>query len=225
MRRVLTVFFVLSVAILGHFQAAFGQSKEVSYGDLFKMEQSAGVLLRSLPHRSSMTSWVFPERGKEPSHKSVLVRETMSSGRSRWIQENDTPGSFRRMEVITIDDKNYRKIDDGAWHILPLPQVNAIPPEPLAPSRSKYRFENSARLIETLNEGNGPVSVYETVSRSTREEDGKETSRINTIRYWFRYDGRLLRKDMEQETIGEARILKNSTVYEYEGIKIEAPMK
>lgn len=225
MTGISTVFFVLSVAVLGLFHAASGQTKEIPYGEVFKMEQAAGVLLRSLPHRSSMTSWVFPECGKEASFKSVLIRETVSSDHSRWIQENDTQGSFRRMEVVTVGGKNYRKIDDGAWHVLPLPPVNMAPPEPPVPSRAKYRFETSARLIDTLNDGNGPVSIYETINKSTRKEDGREITRINTIRIWFRYDGRLLRKDMELETVGEARILKNSTVYEYDGIKIEAPIK
>ena len=226
MKSTSTVCFVVSVTVLSLFQVAPGQNKEITYADVFKMEQSAMILLRSLPHRSSMTSWVFPERGKEASYKSVLIRETVSSDRFRWIQENsNTPGSFRRMEVVTIGDKNYRKIDDGSWHVLSPPRANTVPPEPPATARVKHRFENSARLIETHNEDNGPVTVYETISKSTREEDGKDIVRININRFWFRYDGRIMRKDMEMETVGEPRILKNSTVYEYEGIKIEVPIK
>jgi len=68
------------------------------------------------------------------------------------------------------------------------------------------------------------VSIYETVSKSTREENGKDVVRISTNRFWFRYDGMLLRKDMDAETVGESRIVRNSTVYEFTNIpRIEAP--
>jgi len=208
--------------------SSFAQSKEVSYSDVFRKEQAALQLIRSIPHRSIMTSWVYPERGERVIFKSVLTRETIGPDRLHSIQENvvSEPGSFKRMEFISIAGRNYRRFDEGPWQVLG-PSPDYIGPAngpPAAQTVSRPRFENSAQVVETLTEKGRLVSVYETKSRITKEVDGKEVSQITTFRFWFRDDGMLLRKDGELETIGEARILKNSTVYEYDDIKIEAPI-
>jgi len=224
MKNTLEVIFVALFIVLGFSPAAFSQGKDLTYADIFKMEQTAMTLLRSTPYRSTWTSWNFPERGKEPSYRGVFTYEIDATGRTRSVQENHTPGSFNRMEGIFIGDKNYRKFDDGPWRVYPLPPSPLPITDTTPPTNSKPRFENSVKLIETLNNNDGLVSVYETISKATREENGKDIVRISTNRFWFRYDGRLLRKDMELETIGEPRILKNSMVYEYENIKIEEPI-
>lgn len=207
-------------------QTVLGQENEVTYAEVLRMEQSAMLLMRSVPYRSTMTSWVFPERGKDASYTNVLIRETTGPDRWRSIQVNDQPGSFRRMEVITIGDQAYRKVDERPWEAVPLPPPPPPAPEKADPSKPApvIRFENKLRLVETVNAEGGPVSVYEAVSKSFRLEGAREVARITTNRYWFRYDGRLLRKDMELEVAGEPRILKNSTVYEYDAISIEKPI-
>lgn len=215
------IYVSLLLGVLG--TQAHGQ--EVKFSDVFKMEQTAMTLLRAVPHRSTRTSWVFPERGKEATWKSTLINEILSAERSRWVQINESPGSFKRMEVVSIGGKHYRRVDDAPWHLLgPPPSDIVLPPAPTPPKITKPRFENTARLVETISDKSGLVSVYETISKSTLEENGVEVSKIHTIRYWFRHDGMLLRKDMELETIGDPKILRNSTVYEYDGIKIEAPV-
>ena len=206
-------------------QIANSQNKEITAWEISRMEQSAISILRAGPYRSIFTSWVFPERGKEHSFKTTMITEVDIVGHTRSVQENDTPGSFKRMEVMSISGQHYRKIDDGPWQLLtPPPLGYGQPMETPKSTGSKPRFENSAKLVETLTGKNGTVSVYETVSKSTRDEDGKEVTRISTNRFWFRYDGMLLRKDMETETIGEPRILKNSMIFENENIpRLEAP--
>jgi len=200
------------------------QSKEVSYAEVFRMEQAALSLLRSIPNRSVMTSWVYPERGKEATYKNVFIREITHTDRLRQISEELSSGKSERRELVSIGEKNYQRFNNGPWQVLDLPKNYGVWGDPAPPVSSKPRFETSARLIETVNEKNGPVSIYETISKSTREEGGKEISQIVTSRYWFRYDGLLLKKARELETVGEPRILKNLTVYEYEEIKIEAPI-
>jgi len=201
------------------------QIREVNYFEVLKLEQTAKVLLRAVPHRSTTTSWVFPERDKDPTWKSILIREVVSTDRSRWIQINESPASFKRMEVISIGEKHYRKVDDAPWQVMAPPSDYVGPSNLPTSGTSKPRIETQARLVETVNDKNGVVSVYETVSRSTLVKNGREVTNINTGRFWFRHDGMLLRQDMEQQTIGEPRVLKNSTVYEYDGISIEAPIK
>jgi hypothetical protein len=216
---------LLAFFVVGGFHQVVAQSKEASYGEISKMEQAAMVLILSIPHRRTMTSWVFPDRDKEPTWKSVLISEIIPPDRSRWIQENivSESGSFKRMEVVSVGGTHYQKIDKGPWYMREPPPPPVVPIASPLPSAPRPRFENSAQLLETLTERGRLVSVYETKSKSTREVDGKEVIQINTSRYWFRDDGILLRKDGELETVGEPRILKNSTVYEYDDIRIEAP--
>ena len=213
----------LVLSVFAH--AAIAQSKEITSTEISKMEQSAISMLRAGPYRSIWTSWVFPERGKEHSYKTTMTTEVDVAGNTRSIQEDGTPGSFRRMEVISVEGQHYRKIDEGPWQRLSPPPSGygqSVESQPLTGSRP--RFELTARLIETQDTKEGLVSIYETVSKSTREENGKDVVRISTSRFWFRYDGMLLRKDMEAETVGESRIVRNSTVYEFTNIpRIEAP--
>ena len=129
------------------------------------------------------------------------------------------------MEVISIAGKSFQKFDNGSWFARQPPPdyvgpANAPAPTPI----SKPRFENQARLVETLTEKGRLVSVYETISKSTREVDGKEVSQITTSRFWFRDDGMLLKKTSQLETVGDLKILRNTAVYEYENINIEAPI-
>jgi len=210
--------------LFGLCQATLCQGKEVSYSDVIKLEQSAVTLLKAVPYRSTMTNWVFPERGKEPSWKSILIRETVRPDLWREVQENFSPASVRRTEVVFVGGNFYQKLNDGPWQLRQLPPPPVALPTTAGITASRPRFEVSARLIETLNDKNGMISVYETKSKSTKEEGGKEISQIATSRVWFRLDGLLVKKDFELETVGESRILKNSTVYEYEDIKIEAPI-
>jgi hypothetical protein len=213
--------------VIGLDQSTLSQSKEFSYGEVGQMEQTALGLIRAIPHRSTATHESFPGRGKEPTWKSVLTSETIAPDRSRWIQQNlvsESSGSFKRMEVVSISGKHYQKIDNGPWLLKEPPPPPVVPTVAADPRFSKPRFENHAWLIETLTEKGRLVTVYETKSRSTREQDGKEISQITTSRYWFRDDGMLLKRIREFETVGDPKILKNSTVYEYEDIKIEAPI-
>ena len=54
----------LVLSVFAH--AAIAQSKEITSTEISKMEQSAISMLRAGPYRSIWTSWVFPERGKDP---------------------------------------------------------------------------------------------------------------------------------------------------------------
>lgn len=223
MKPSITLFLGVLV-VLGWHQAALAQRKEAAYSEVFRMEQAALSLLRSLPHRSTTTHEVVPEVGKDPTYKSILTYETIPPDRSRSVQENVTPASFKRMETIFVAGRFYQKFDGRPWFERE-PPPPPVPIETQGTTRvSKPRFENNAWLLETLTEKGRLVSVYETKSKSTREVDGKEITQITTSRYWFRDDGILFKKTSQLETVGDPKILRNTAVYDYDDIKIEAPI-
>src|SRR5436190_24114068 len=137
----------LVLSVFAH--AAIAQSKEITSTEISKMEQSAISMLRAGPYRSIWTSWVFPERGKEHSYKTTMTTEVDVAGNMRSIQEDGTPGSFRRMEVISIEGQHYRKIDDGPWQRLSLPTsgyVHTVESQLLTGCRPGFEF--TVRLID-----------------------------------------------------------------------------
>lgn len=213
----------LFVITLFSLQAVSGQEKEVKTSDIATMEVTALNLLKSVSHRSILTSEVFPERGKEATYKAVSTVEQESPDRSREIKEIAGTQGVRRTEIVTIGDRKYARSDDGPWQTAGSVKEYGSWGVPTPGNASKPKFEDSARLVETLTNEKGEVSIYETVTRIIREQNGKEETSIVTSRYWFAKDGKLLRKDMQFEKAGETRLSTNSTVYEYEEIKIEEP--
>lgn len=203
---------------------SFSQKTEADHREVSKKVQSGESLARSIPYRSTMTGEKFESREGARTWNSVLMQEWVQPDRSRWIQINDSPDTFKRMEVISISGKNYRKIDDGEWQSLP-PYPDYVGPVNAPQSqKSPPRFTNQAWLIENVTLNGRNVSVYETKSTVVTTEGEKETTKINRARYWLRDDGFLLKKIMELETVGEKTLLRNTTVYEHENIKIEAPI-
>ena len=219
------VFVVGSFFLFGIQQAALAQVQEVSYSDISKMERTTLGLLRSIPYRMTRTAETFPERGKEASWKGVLIVETNPPDRSRQISVTTTQGKSERWEIVSISGRHYQRFNDGPWQVLPPPP----PPKDTEPKNapasvgSRPKIEAQAQLVETLTEKGRLVSVYDTKSTTTREVDGKEVVQIVTSKYWFRDDGMLLKKVSEIETLRDPKIVKNTTVYEYEDIKVEAP--
>ena len=59
---------------------SLAQDKEVNSLEISRMEQAAMGMLHSIPYRSTVTAESFPERGKEASWKSVIVREVVPPG-------------------------------------------------------------------------------------------------------------------------------------------------
>jgi hypothetical protein len=126
--------------------------------------------------------------------------------------------------MIYISGKNYRKIDSGEWQPLP-PYPDYVGPviqeqKPVA----KPRITSEAWLVENVTLGGRNVSVYETKSTVVTTEGEKETTKISSGRYWIRDDGFLLKKVTELETSVDKTLVRNTTVYEHENIKIEAPI-
>jgi hypothetical protein len=222
MTRILKTLLCLIVIAVVSLQSVSAQEKEVETSDITKMEMSARNLLRSVSYRSIQTSETFPERGKEALHKSVRTVEQESPDRTREIREIAGTQGMRRTEIVRIGDRKYTRSGDGPWQTASTVGEYGKWGDPT--DVSKRRFENSARLVETVkNERNGEVSVYETVTKIIREQNGNEETSIATSRYWFTKDGKLLRKDMKFEKAGETRVSTDSTVYEFEDIKIEEP--
>ena len=199
---------------------SLAQDKEVNSLEISRMEQAAMGMLHSIPYRSTMTAESFPERGKEASWKSVIVREVVPPGQLHEIVLDKS----NRREYIALDGKHYQRFNDGAWQAFPPPPDYVGPAGGSAAPSSKPRFENQARLVDSFTDKNRFVSVYEIKIKVTKDVEGKEITQLMTSRLWFRDDGKLLKKVAELETVGDPKILTNTTVYEYEGINIEAPV-
>jgi hypothetical protein len=201
------------------------QSKEPSPSEIFSMERRALGMLSLVPYRSTMTGETFPARGQEANWKTVLIREIIAPDRYREVQENTTQGKSDRRELIAVSGKYYQRFDNDPWREYPPRSDYVAPKNEASPAiASKPKIESQARLLETLTENGRLVSVYEVKSKVTREIDGKEVTQLTTSRFWFRDDGMLLKEFKELETSGNPRIVSNTTVYEYDDIKIEAPI-
>lgn len=213
----------LFVITLFSLQTVSAQEKEVKFSDIATMEASALNLLKSVSHRSIWTSQVFPERGKEATYKAVFTVEKEFPGRSREVRETGGTQGVYRTEIVTIGDRSYARSGNRPWQTAGAVKEYGKWGVPASGNPSKPKFESSARLVETITNENGEVSIYETVTRIIREENGKEETSIVTSRYWFAKDGKILRKDMQFEKAGDTRFSIDSTVYTYEDIKIEEP--
>jgi hypothetical protein len=219
--------FVGSLFLFGIQQATFAQGQEVPYSEVSRMEQTASELRHSIPYRLTLTAESFPERDKEPSWKGISVLETVPPDRSHEIHENTAQGKSDRRELFSIAGKYYQRFNGGPWQVRRPPPPPPIPASiglAASPAGSRPKVETKAWLIETLIENGRLVYVYESKGTATREVDGKEVTQIATSRYWFRDDGMLLKKVAELEIVGDPKIVKNTTVYEYGDIKIEEPI-
>lgn len=226
-------FVVLVVVIIGLWFSgeAFSQKTEADYNEVSKKARAGDALARSIPYRSTITGEKFESRDGKRTWNSVLIQELIPGESSRWIQTNDSPGTAKRIEMIWAGGKNYRKIDNGEWQSLPpYPDYTDTVREFSGPihqgqkSAPKPRFTNQAWLIENVTLNGRNVSVYETKSTVVTTEGEKDITKINSSRFWLRDDGFLLKRVTELQTAGEKAIRKNTTVYEHENIKIEAPI-
>lgn len=221
----IAVFFAGLLFLFGIQQATLAQSREIPFSDVNRMEQTALGLLQSIPYRSTLTAESFPERGTEASWKGISILEKASPDRSRQVYINVARGKSQRREIVSIGGNNYQRFDDGPWQVLGAPARNHVgSTNELKPIVSRPRIENKTSLIETIQEKGRLVSIYEVKNTTTREVDGKEVVQIGISRYWFRDDGMLLKKLSELETVGDPKIVRNTTVYEYDDIKVEAPL-
>ena len=211
--------------VLLFISSASAQSKEVTSIDVRKMEQKAMELLRSVPYRSTTIAETFPVRGEAANWKSKMILEVVPPDRTRQVQETLTSEKPDRREIISVSGTYSQRFNDGPWQVLPPPPDyvgprNETPPIPVL----KPKFEIQTRLVETLTENGRTVSVYEIKNKFTREVDGKEAVQLTSSRFWFRDDGFLLKKFAELENVGDPKIVINTTVYDYDNIKIEAPI-
>jgi hypothetical protein len=220
-----TVFLAGLLLLFGIQQATSAQSREISFSEVNRMEQTALGLLQSIPYRSTLTAESFPARGKEASWKGISILEKASPDRSRQVYINVSQGKSERREIVSIGGNNYQRFDGGPWQVLAAPARNRVGSiNEVKPIVSRPRVESKTSLIETIQEKGRLVSIYEVKNTTTREVDGKEVVQIGTSRYWFRDDGMLLKKLSELETVGDPKIVRNTTVYEYDNVKVEAPV-
>ena len=217
--------FLFFLLVLLFFSSASAQNTEVLPAQVLKLERDALGLLRSIPYRSTMTGETFPARGQEADWKTIVVQEVVAPDRYRQVVEDFTKGKSERRELIAVAGTYYHRFGNGPWQVLP-PRQNSDNPktETTQTVTSKPKIESKAWLAETLTENGRTVSVYDYRSKATREIDGRHVTQIITYRYWFRDDGVLLKKFQELETSENSKIVSNTTVYEYDNIKVEAPI-
>jgi hypothetical protein len=224
-KRTCIPIFLFFFMILLFINSASAQNKEVLPADVLRMERKATDMLSSIAYRSTMTGETFPARDQDANSKTVLIREILPPDRYREIQENTENGKWNRRELVAVGGKYFQRFDNGPWREYPPPPDYKIPGTATAPAvAAKPKVESKAWLVETLTENGHAIAVYEYKSTSTREIDGKSITQMTTSRFWFRDDGMLLKKFAELETLGDPRVISNTTVYEYDNVKIEAPI-
>jgi hypothetical protein len=217
--------FLFFFVILLFFSSASAQNREVLPAEVLKLERDAMGMLRPIPYRSTMTGETFSARGQEANWKTIVIQETVTPDRYRQVVEDFTQGKSERRELIAVGGTYYHRFGNGPWQVLPPRQTSDIPKtETTQTITSKPKIESKAWLVETLTDNGHTVSVYEYKSTSTREVDGKSVTQMTISRFWFRDDGMLLKKFSELETLDNPRIVSNTTVYEYDNIKVEAPI-
>lgn len=227
------VFFALAAVLIGlcFSGEGFSQKTEANYEEVSRKVESWRLLVTSIPFRWTSREERVESGTRKGTWVSSTTIEKIPPGRSRFMSRVKN-GTFKRMEVISISGNRYRKMGRGEWQ--------SLPPHPDYPdtvrefsgpihqgqkSESKPRFTNQAWLIKTVRLNGRNVSVYEIKSTEVTTEGEKEITKISSARYWLCDDGFLLKKITERETVGEKTFIRNTTVYEYENIKIEAPIK
>ena len=225
MNRILTsVFLGVLIACLSASVVA-GQEAEVPLNEVLRKTQRAETWLLNITCRTSTTREDFDEKSNKWVLSSTFMTENVPPGRYRWVQENfDTP-TKRRIEMVTVDGRRYRKVDDGSWEEVALPPTLIVDGVGGGNDgvRSAPRISSKARLIAQTSIASRNVSVYEVQTVPTAiVNDSKAESR--TVTYWLRDDGFLLKKIEEVEVSDHKSLRRLTTLCEYNDIKIDAPV-
>ena len=234
MNKILShIFFAISLTCLSAI-GAFAQEVDVPLIGVLEKTQKAERWLSNIASRTSMTREDLDEKSKQWVLSSTFITENVPPGRYRWVQENfDTP-TKRRIEMVTIDGRRYRKVDKGPWEEVGLPTAlnssagvsggvsGGVSNGVSVGDRSAPRISSTARLIEQTTIDIRNVTVYEIRTVSTPAVDDLKVS-SRTVRYWLRDDGMLLKKIEEFEAADKKPTRRVTTLYDYDNIKIDAP--
>jgi hypothetical protein len=124
-----------------------------------------------------------------------------------------------------VDGTSYERSNGGTWEINKPIDAGLVVPPSVDEHQKARQVRNVAWFIEDSVVNGRPVKVYETKSSYTYEEKKGRVTYVGIVRYWIGTDGLLLKKSAENFVFGQPTITKGVTVYEYENIKITAPVK
>jgi hypothetical protein len=202
----------LLIIVLCVFQNAFGQSNADASGELQDLQLKAQKLRAVKSYRTKTTIETFDAKGTTLKYKNESVSETLPPDRRRYTSTAVIDGKTRKTEMISIGEKNYLRIDGGAWKL--------DDSEPRYGLAAAYR--SGVKIIEETTLNGQPVKVFEEKGGTSSDEGDKSY----TKKYWLTAEGELLKTESEEVFDKTNEIRRSVTVYEYDpNIKIEAPIK
>lgn len=111
--KIITQTFILFIAVLILPLVLFGQAKSITsenyYAALNGAESKTNIQIRKRVQIQKLYT------NGEITKTSTDTTEYLPPGTSRWISVEERGNVVKRLEVITISNFTYRKVDNGAW--------------------------------------------------------------------------------------------------------------
>ncbi len=201
--------FFLVILAFGLVGTASAQKNELTSDEVILLANNAETRLSSMAYRAVQTTEWFKERGGDLTIRDTYSFESLPSGRYHWTLE----GPAGKLEAIVVDGKNFRRMGDNPWEMLPSRAAKSgnagVPFVPAISTAGRVgKFINRAAV-------NGQdVSVYE-VRRAASGKPVDEPARTEAIYYMIRDDGMLAAKIVQIDVLADKRFMQSVTNYAY----------
>jgi hypothetical protein len=211
------------------FSPGFAQVREIQGDELRvrQLESDADSLLRSTSHREVVKMEYFDDRAKPGVLTRSLLDEVQLPDKRRTVEEQLIGDKRIREERIWADHALFVKIDGGEWKKYSGGSSSSADIEQ-GRITTTYRFIGKEAL-DGHQTDRYEVEQHRLANKySPTSPNGLvEVHFIRKTIDWFLPDGKLLKKQVENELFGRAELSRETTTYEYEpkDLKIEAPIK
>lgn len=207
--------------------SAFAQEKTITQTELETLLINSSEKLKGKSYRMTIITKSSVEGRPQTDFSSKTIMEIVSPTIRRTLYESTFQSGTKKSESIRIGDKVYTRQGEENWQEKAYESdTQKISKAPVAENQLETQTECKYIGIEKLNNQDTRLYTKIVKSKSINQTTGKETSSINTTKYWFGEDGSLLKEEMEMDSNSGAMIFHTRLTQVREidpNINIEAP--
>ncbi len=205
----------------------FAQRKEIQASELQKLEKNAESLLRTSSYRLSLSMEYFDDRDKPGIITRSFLREVQPPDKWRTVEEKMVGDRRSKEENIWVDKALYERIDNGEWKKYSGGNSGGFDLEE-GRITTTYRYIGKD-TIDGVQTDRYEIEQHRLANKYSRSSPSG-TIEVHFVRKtveWFLPDGKLLKKQVENEFFGRRELSREISTYAYDpkDLKIEAPIK
>ena len=176
---------------------AFAQERIISQSEFETLLVNSTEKLKGKSYRTTIDTKSSAEGRPQTDFSSKMVLEFVSPTIRHTFFESTFQTGTRINESIRIGDKVYTREGDGNWQEKTFEAVTANKSKAtVAENQDEGQPEYKYLGIEKLDNKDARVYTKISIRKSIDPATGRETSSINTTKYWFSEDGFLLKSDL-----------------------------